>query len=89
MTGTTEDSGLESGAKSSQDEREALSLLDSTQGHGQSQAAAVPEFFLPTEQLQASMRALQLATSAATHAQHQPQVGDTLSRSQLPEICIV
>ena len=89
VTGTTEDSGLESGAKSSQDEREALSLLDSTQGHGQSQAAAVPEFFLPTEQLQASMRALQLATSAATHAQHQPQVGDTLSRSQLPEICIV
>lgn len=75
-TGTTEDSGLESGAKSSQDEREALSLLDSTQGHGQAEVAAVPEFFLPTEQLQASMRALHLATSAASHAQNQAQVSD-------------
>ncbi|XP_076468573.1 C2 domain-containing protein 3-like isoform X2 [Babylonia areolata] len=65
ITATTEDSGLESGAKSSQDEREALSLLDSTQGHGLSEAATMPEFFLPTDELQASMRALQLATSAA------------------------
>ncbi|KAL8593870.1 hypothetical protein ACOMHN_018082 [Nucella lapillus] len=65
ITATTEDSGLESGAKSSQDEREALSLLDSTQGHGFSGAAATaPAFFLPADQLQASMRALQLATSA-------------------------
>ncbi|KAK7097644.1 C2 domain-containing protein 3-like [Littorina saxatilis] len=73
MTATTEDSGLESGAKSSQDEREALSLLDSTQGHGQGHSqGAVPEFFLPTEELQASMRALKLATSAATtHAREQ------------------
>ena len=74
VTGMTEDSGLESGAKSSQDEREALSLLDSTQGHGLSGAATVPEFFLPTEQLQASMRALQLATSAAAAQAEQSQV---------------
>ena len=70
VTATTEDSGLESGAKSSQDEREALSLLDSTQGQGQGQ----PQFFLPTEQLQASMRALQLATGSAAQAPRQTQV---------------
>jgi hypothetical protein len=104
VTGTTEDSGMESAAKSSQDEREALSLLESNLAHDHSAQGShpsgladhragmaghlsghsgglVPEFFLPTEQLQASMRALKLATSAAnTHAQNEsPQVGQALS----------
>nr|KAG5711659.1 hypothetical protein BaRGS_016841 [Batillaria attramentaria] len=81
----TEDSGLESGAKSSQDERDGMSLMDSTHGHHPSlhgAAAPVPEFFLPVDQLQASMRALQLATSAASQTEQDGQVSRSAGKAK-------
>ncbi|XP_048237074.1 C2 domain-containing protein 3-like isoform X2 [Haliotis rufescens] len=64
---TTEDSGLESGTKSSQDEKEAFSMFDITH-----RTDPMPNFFLPPENLQASMRALQAATAAATQMTQDP-----------------
>ncbi|XP_046560040.1 C2 domain-containing protein 3-like [Haliotis rubra] len=64
---TTEDSGLESGTKSSQDEKEAFSMFDIAH-----RTDHMPNFFLPPENLQASMRALQVATAAATHMTQDP-----------------
>ncbi|XP_067663139.1 C2 domain-containing protein 3-like [Haliotis asinina] len=64
---TTEDSGLESGTKSSQDEKEAFSMFDIAH-----RTDHMPNFFLPPENLQASMRALHVATAVATHMTQDP-----------------
>lgn len=61
----TEDSGLESGAKSSQDERDNALILDPTCNPTSDVFGATQDFFLSVEDLQASMQALQLATRAA------------------------
>ncbi|XP_055958923.1 C2 domain-containing protein 3 [Patella vulgata] len=59
----TTDSGLESATKSSQDEKETFSMLDSTLV----EKSNLPNFFPGMGELQASMKALQMATSAATY----------------------
>ncbi|ESO89518.1 hypothetical protein LOTGIDRAFT_165110 [Lottia gigantea] len=60
----TTDSGLESATKSSQDDKETFSMFDDTVA----EKASMPNFFPDFGEMQASMKALQLATSAVGKA---------------------